>query len=223
MTSPRFLYTQARLQARNAERLSRAAWDRLAGSHGVERFLEAASVTPLARFVHSVTHDTDAGKVEQLLLTAYAAHTDEVADWVPPDWSNAVRFVRWLPLLERLESGAAGADWIAASPVPAGPGASREWFRQFRGLCPRPGELDPLSTVVRDHLKEMRDTSVEQNGWTLRAKLSITLERLLRRRPATPVAVFAHLGLTLLELERLRAELLLRTSIAPAWRQVAWA
>lgn len=229
MTSPRFAYAQARLQARHAERVPPAVWLRLDTSQSVEHFLEAARGTALSRWIRLLDRTPDAHAVEAALELEFRSHVDEVANWVDSPWNRSVRWLRWLPLLERLE---ARADDASLQELVAEDGASElldgnasdQWYRQFRALAPRSGKsLSSIVDLVARHVSAMREASPEQNAWLLRAELARELERLFRQQPATPVAVFSHLGLTLLELERLRGAILLRLLLPRARTEVKWA
>lgn len=229
MTSPRFAYAQARLQARHAERVPAAVWIRLDTSQSVEHFLEATRGTALSRWIRLLDRTPDAHAVEAALELEFRVHVDEVADWVDSPWNRSVRWMRWLPLLERLDAqpdDESLRQLVAeddASTLFDG-NASDCWYRQFRALAPRGGKsLTSIVELVARHVSAMREASAEQNAWLLRAELARDLERMFRRQPATPVAVFSHLGLTLLELERLRGAILLRLLLPRARTEVKWA
>lgn len=230
MTSSRFAYAQARLQARHAERVPAKVWIRLETSQSVEHFLQAARGTSLSRWIRLLDREPDARAVEAALELQFRAHVDEVANWVDEPWAQSVRWTRWLPLLERLEARpldeqvARMVTESDALPLLAAD-ESGYWYRRFRALWPRAGAkaLDELVELVARHLSAMREASSEQNGSALRAELARELERRFRRQPATPVAVFSHLGLTLLELERLRGSILLRLLLPRARSDLTWA
>jgi hypothetical protein len=230
MTSSRFAYAQARLQARHAERVLPQLWVRLETSQSVEHFLQAARGTALSRWIRLLDREPDARAVEAALELEFRAHVDEVADWVEEPWARSVRWTRWLPLLERLE--ARPVDERAARLVTEGDAlplldgdAGGYWYRHFRSLWPRAGAktLEEVVELVARHLSAMKEARSEDSGPALRAELARELERLFRRQPATPVAVFCHLGLTLLELERLRGAILLRLLLPRARSALAWA
>jgi hypothetical protein len=229
LTSPRFAYAQARLQARHAERVPAKVWIRLETSQSVEHFLQAARGTSLLRWIRLLDREPDARSVEATLELEFRAHVDEVADWVDEPWAPSVRWTRWLPLLERLEARPLD-ERIArlvkesdALPLLDGD-ASGYWYEHFRALCPKGGAkaVEPVVELVTRHLSAMSGAT-EANGSALRAELGRGLERCFRHQPATPAAVFSHLGLTLLELERLRGAILLRLLLPRRRSDVAWA
>ncbi len=217
MTSPRFAYAQARLQARHAERLAPSAWVRLETSQSAQHFLQAVRDTPLGRWVGALDRDSDARAVEAALQLSFHEHVDEVADWIEDPWAPSVRWMRWFPLLQRC--AAQPADEQVARWAAEGDGeslldadAGRTWLSHFRSLCPRFGVqgIEALVERVQRHLAKMAEARPEEKSAALRAEIGRDLERRFRQQPATPVAVFSHLGLTLLELERLRGALVVR-------------
>jgi hypothetical protein len=205
VTSPRFAYAQARLGARHAERVSPATWLRLETHRSAESFLEAARATPLARWLGRVDRNPDPHAVEAALELEFANHVEEVADWIDDPWARSVRWLRWLPLLERDDR-------------------HLDWYEHFRSLWPRTGRqgLEALCGLVTRHLAAMATAASAEDGPMLRAELARDLAREFRRQPASPVALVSHLGLTLLDLERLRGGILVRLLFSDS-RRAAWA
>lgn len=222
MTDPRFAFAQARMQARHANRPGGEDWRRLAASQGVEPLLDAARGTSLEQWVRSVPRNADARSVEAELVAAFRAHVDEVAGWVPDRWASAVRWIQWLPLLPRLESSSSAEIESGLIAPLFGAGAARAWLERWLELSPRRDELAPLIDAGRSHLRAMAELRDQESGWPLRLALAKELERVLRRRAVSPAAVFAFLGLGLLEVERLRAAIIVRAAMGPEWRESAW-
>jgi hypothetical protein len=109
---------------------------------------------------------------------------------------------------------ALAAAW--ALPQTIGDAWLAEWKRRLPHAIGDAG--DALPQVVRalvDHRTAFAGAAQGQ-GWLLRAALSARLSLLLRRAGAEPAAVFIHLALCALDLERLRAELLRRV-LFPHW------
>lgn len=143
-----------------------------------------------------------------------------------------------LPAVDALLKGA-GAAWIAQDPVladladadrraaaftksqlaPLLPAESREakigarWSMHWRALWPagtRDKGLDRFVATVATHYDLLARASERQSSAPYRRDLAQKLTRLFRRHGASPVAVFAHLALVALELERLRGNLVRR-------------
>lgn len=92
------------------------------------------------------------------------------------------------------------------------------WLDAWRALWPPCGDedcaaLEQLVAVVARHLRRFAAAAPEDAA-ALRADLQARLLTLLRRHPARPVALFAALALHALDLERLRAEFVLRALFA---------
>jgi hypothetical protein len=115
------------------------------------------------------------------------------------------------------------AQRIAAlekSPLAAlAPGAKRantlatRWYVHWRSLWPRGAQaaaLDELATIVRGHVELLARAAARETSAPYRRALARKLTRLFRRHSASPLAVFAHLALVALDLERLRGNLVRR-------------
>lgn len=214
MTSPRLAYAQARMAARHADRADAALWASLGASRSAAHWLAAARATPLARWVQHLDRDPDTGDVEAALELAFAGHVDEVSVWVGEPWAAAVRATRALPLLEQHDAEE--------------PGAAAHWYATFRGSWPRAPSpfvrgVEEVVQLVAQHRRRMRDADVRDSGRELRDELGRQLERGFRRFAVTPAAALCHLGLTWLEIERLRGELLVRLVLPGAGSDVPWA
>lgn len=104
--------------------------------------------------------------------------------------------------------------------------AREGWLERWRELLPRRlgggvAELREMAERVAAHVDRMAG-SRELDGWEARAGLERDLARAFRWRAMRPVAVWAHLGLTALELERLRGALLRRRLFPDVRSEVAW-
>lgn len=76
-------------------------------------------------------------------------------------------------------------------------GADRQW-------------LEKLAALVRIHVRRLARAGVEESSGPYRRELAHALTRMFRRCSGTPVAVFCHLALVALDLERLRGCLVSR-------------
>ncbi|MFW5924942.1 MAG: hypothetical protein ACOC9O_02835 [Myxococcota bacterium] len=120
--------------------------------------------------------------------------------------------------------------------VPSGPGGGEPGDREpravfletWRGLLPAlpsggRAEALALAGEVEAHLEEMEAVEDRVDGWNLRVKLEVDLARRVRRQSARPVAVFAHLLLFALEIERLRGALVRRALFPHVPADPSWA
>lgn len=118
-TSCRFAYVQARVQARFAALPSAEEWQRLAASRSLAAFLEDARNGPLRPWIKSFSGQSTSQDVEVGTRGSFHEAIEEVADWVPEPWREAVRWTRWLsllPLWDHLARGEAPPDWLARDP-----------------------------------------------------------------------------------------------------------
>jgi hypothetical protein len=223
MSGARLAYAQARMQARHAERPSPLQWAQLSTSRTAEHFLHAVNESSLARWTRLLDRAADARAVEDALALEFRAHTDEVAEWIGLPWDRAVRWLRWIPLLVRLEASEERAARVArdggASEL-VDPDARAMWYARFRALWPRSSaSIEELEELVARELERRRS---ERETAGARAELARELERRFRRHAGTPAAAFAHLALTLLELERLRGAVLVRLLLTEERSAAAW-
>lgn len=118
-TSCRFAYVQARVQARFAALPSAEEWQRLAASRSLAAFLEDARNGPLRPWIKAFSGQSTSQDVEAGTRASFHEAIEEVADWVPEPWREAVRWTRWLsllPLWDHLARGEAPPDWLARDP-----------------------------------------------------------------------------------------------------------
>lgn len=116
-----------------------------------------------------------------------------------------------------LFGGATGIGTAPADPARVAQGWCAAWRARWPGgeRPPAPGpigssearDLDALRGRLEAHLLAFRGADPAL-AWALRRALRERLRLLFHRRPRAPVGVFVYLALALLDLERLRAELL---------------
>jgi hypothetical protein len=100
------------------------------------------------------------------------------------------------------------------------PSLVRRWAAHWRSLWPRLGKadvgaLEELAALVAAQNAQLALAMPPATSPPHRFELMIDLTRLFRRHGATPIAVFSHLALTALDLERLRGGLVRRALFAP--------
>ena len=229
-------YAYARLCARYGQRPDAAAWHPIEHARTLRGVLDAARATPLERDVAGLADAADAHAVEALLRRRFRALVAEVAAWMPVRWRAALRWCAVLPDLPMLGYAARGGDrprWMRDDPwyrdvVDGAPGTSSPfaplaaawtapdalgdaWYREYRSRVPDgdAGPLDAIEGAIRRHLAAFRDPGLA-DGTALRRRLEGELATLFRRASLSPAAAFAFVALALLDLERLRGELLRR-------------
>jgi hypothetical protein len=116
--------------------------------------------------------------------------------------------------LDRERLGRAGAGLLL---VPGGDPASAwlgEWRRRWpAGDSASLQNLQAFQTLLARHLADFRHAGRDA-AWELRRRLRAQLGLLFHRRLLEPAAAFIYLALVLLDLERLRAELVARALFA---------
>jgi len=229
-------YAHARLAARYGKRPGAAQWHRIEHARTLGALLEAVRGTAFGDLVTALSVDDDAHAVEALLRRRWRALVGEVASWVPQRWQAAVRWCAVLPDLPVLAHAArAGARprWIEEDPLyrdvaAGGPAAASPfaplasawtapealgaaWHREFRRRVAAGdgGPLPAIERAVLTHLAAFRGTDLD-DGTPLRRRLEEVLAVLFRRAALTPAEAFAFLAIALIDLERLRGELLRR-------------
>ena len=115
------------------------------------------------------------------------------------------------------------APLVAAAATEASLAA--RWYDHWRALWPsRAAEtrrLNAFAEVIRHHAERLAMAGPQESSAPHRQDLASRLARMFRRNGASPVAVFCHLALVALELERLRGGLSRRRLFEPGHRQEA--
>jgi hypothetical protein len=137
-----------------------------------------------------------------------------MTDRYPPSWVRHDPRLRRFASLQHRERLDALRRSVWAPLVGAyqnGQDLATAWAERWRSLWPAKGDaqgLDALAASVAQHRWAMG--LAETAGGSARGALGERAERLFRRYPRRPVAVFCHLLLVGLDLERLRGELVRR-------------
>jgi len=154
-----------------------------------------------------------------LPVLQHLAQGGEALAWMhdDPDY----RALAAVPLAQRRDALVPGPFAALARAWPAPESLARAWHAEWlRRLPQRPavgdGMLARLAAAVQAHAAAFAGPGAAGQGWLLRRALQARLRLLLRRAGGGPALAFIHLGLTALELERLRAELLGRAWFARA-------
>jgi len=144
----------------------------------------------------------------------------EVPDWVRQDTMLAA-------FTERSRDATANKPPLNALL----PGAAREatlaerWYVQWRALWPRRARdrraLMGLGEAVKGHIARLDLAGPQDASAAYRRALAQGATRMFRRHGGSPVAVFCHLALVALDLERLRGGLARRALFVPAKEEAA--
>ena len=234
-------FAQARIGARWGEQPRDATWRRIEATRDLAGVLQIARTDPaLARWVDGIGNDTPLHALERTLRRHGRERVAEVSGWMPAAWQHAVAWCALLPdlpALQHLARGEAAPAWMAddvvLSPCLEGrpPHDARlrllasahgdpasllaRWRQRWLALLPRePGrtrierELVPL---IEGHAAAFASPRTV-DGPAARDALRSRLVLLLRRAVSEPAVAFVYLATQLLELERLRGELVQRAA-----------
>lgn len=193
-------HVHARMSSHAVERLLRDAWRGYVA--------EVAGWAPALwrEAVLWLTYFPDLPVIEAVAL-------DQAPEWVAQD-----------PVLARLaedrlhpRSTAARADALSAL-VSAGTSDSSlaaRWFAHWRSLLARHRTADEralfdLAALISSYVAQLDRAAIQEVSAPYRRDLVGRLVRMFRRHSGAPAAVFCHLALVALNLERLRGELMRR-------------
>ena len=112
-------FAQARLQARHAQRLSAAAWQRLETTREFAALLESARSSALHPWLAGITPASTSHQIEAVLRAHWRALVAEVAGWMPAAWQASVAWCASLPdlpLLQHLARGGEPSAWMHDDP-----------------------------------------------------------------------------------------------------------
>lgn len=225
-------YAQARMQSRYGARADEALWLRLGGQTSLDGYLGAARTTPLARWLRGIGDGADFHGIEPALRQCWRETVAELARWMPREWQPAVRWCATLidlPAMAWLAAGGEPPRWMEKDPVLVAlradglPTGRAEWRAAWRQCWPAnasgdggDGEaLEGLAAAVEAHLVRFARLSAAEAP-AARRELGGEAAHWFRRLSFRPPAAFVYLLLVALELERLRAELVLRAFNAEA-------
>lgn len=115
-----FAYAQVRQQARLGTTLASAELARLRAARDLPSLLQAARSMPFARHVERLAPAMSVHDLERRLRDEWRADVHEVARWQPATWRDAIEWLRWLaylPLLQKLARGGRAPPWSRSDPV----------------------------------------------------------------------------------------------------------
>lgn len=213
------------MQARHGVRLTEADWKSLESAQSMAVYLERARVTPLKRFLGKIDPKLAPAAIERTLRQEAEAYAGEVASWLSPRWRPAFAWLGILPHLPLLGAGdreppTADISPLLAPGIAGAPTVAAGWYRHWQTLWPEGGDsaaaLSRFAAAAGRLLSAADPVAGGANSPAGRYAIRAFLNRAFRGQPSSPVAVVAHLGLTFLDLERLRGGLLRRQLFGPA-------
>jgi hypothetical protein len=116
----RFAYSQARLQARYGARPSGADWSLVAATADLGALMQVLRGSSLGRWTARLGDRPRVHEIERRLREQWLRDVDEVAGWQPAPWRDGVRWLRWivyLPALQKLARGGRPPNWTRVDPV----------------------------------------------------------------------------------------------------------
>jgi hypothetical protein len=243
---PSWSYVQARLQARHGERLTEDAWRALEAARSPDHFIDRWRTTALRRFSERLNAGMSSHAIERALRNGWRDYVAEVASWCPPGCRPAILWCAPLPDLPSFAALLRGEAprWVQEDAVLAAffelaqgatmksplaallPGPEREptltgrWYAHWRSLWPLGARecrtLTALADTVKAHVARLDLAGPQDTSAAYRRAFAQAASRMFRRHGASPIAVFCHLALVALDLERLRGGLVRRALFAPA-------
>ncbi len=224
-TGAGFNYVQARIQARHGARPDDADWSRLESCESPHAYLEAARSGVFTDWAEGLSSDQGLHELEAALRACWRQYLARVAAWCPDSWQPAIDWcgeLTGLPLAAHLARGGAAAAWMddaaADAQTPAG---IDEWRTAWHERMPSADRrslagIAAVETAVGDWIEANRDAGQDspRHAAGLRGRLERRATTIFRRHALEPGAVFAHLVLTGLDLQRFRGGLLRRQAFA---------
>lgn len=199
MSAAAFAYVQARLQADHGRLFGGHRWQPIEASRTLAQYLALVRQGPWADWLEGLDAQSDADRIERALSDRWHRRVADVARWLPRRWQDAVlAFGRLLDLPRADDPAQAAVRWLAAWP----------------GLLPvdavRAARLRRPAEILLPRLTG----SAEGRGSEIPSE-RVALRRTFRRHATAAEAVFAHLALVALELERLRGGAVRRALLPP--------
>jgi len=141
----------------------------------------------------------------------------EAPEWIEQDPAFA-ELVKADPRKRNVSPAISPLDALLASNRQEKTLAAR-WYTHWRSLWPRRQAgnralLDLIATI-KAHVEWLDRAGLLEVSASYRRDLALKLTRMFRRHGGSPAAVFCHLGLVALDLERLRGDLIRRRLFEP--------
>jgi len=213
-------YAQARIQARFGARPRPELWTALDAAPDLRAYLDAVRGTPLRAWTAGIEPGADLHRIDSALRARFEGHIGEVARWLPQEWRPAVLWLLRLfdlPAIQYMSAGEAPEfvrsrrkETGAARPGDVRAAFVEEWARRWPARDAESSRgMGRILAAVSSHVERFARTEV-RGAWRERAALERELRGLFRKSALRPDTAFCHLALVALDLERLRAALVLR-------------
>lgn len=114
-----FAYVQTRLQTRHGDRPDERTWQQLETFKELAGFLQNARRTVLRSWVLGMHDHDEYHTLETSLINQYRLYINEVANWQPQPWKQAVYWIKQLPDLPALQyllTGNTALTWMLDDP-----------------------------------------------------------------------------------------------------------
>lgn len=142
----------------------------------------------------------------------------EAPEWVRQD-PRLAEFAKLVRAERNVASAKSPLETLAASDDPEKTLAGR-WYAHWRSLWPprsaSASALVEIAATIDVHVERLDRAGPQETSAPYRRELALKLTRTFRRHGASSAAVFCHLGLVALDLERLRGDLIRRRLFEPA-------
>lgn len=220
--SPRWGYVQARAQARYAVLADAALWRQLEPARDLASYLAEARGTVLGPWLMGLTPASEPAEIEQLLAERLVGLIQDSAGWLDVSWGPGLEWIRLLVRLPEIEAArregrgiVEGAERLLDHFAQGETTLKQAWCAGWRERIPPLSRraaraMDDLAATLFDHSERFPQLEV-RDAWRERAQLDHRLRWLFRRATLQPAVVFCLLALVALQLERLRAALLMRS------------
>jgi len=239
-------YASARVHARYGLRLDESAWRRIEATRYLGQYLEVVRGSALAPWVANIDVAREPHAIERALRGEWRAYVRAVASWHPREWQPWLRWWSWLPvlpLIARLARPEAVPAWMLADPLcgplAVGSPSERATALESTPLAPLALAVRAAATSIGSLWRQQAERLVPRAEPQTRQQLGIlmrllapgvdppptqsapSLLRLFRAAGESVVASGCHLTLLLLDVERLRGGLVLRTLFYPSSAEAA--
>jgi hypothetical protein len=145
-----------------------------------------------------------------------------------PAWTDQDPAFAALAKTDQTAHSVAPANLPLAALVAAGPREetlAARWYAHWRALWPSHPAAAPalleIAAAIKAHVARLDRAGLHETSAPCRRELATALTRLFRRHGGAPAALFCHLALVALDLERLRGGLVRRRLFAPDARDAA--
>ena len=181
-------------------------WQLVESQRDLANFLQSARQTHLKNWVMGLQATDNHHLLELSLLKLYRDYINGIATWVPRSWRKSVEWsasLTYLPALQHLLSGNTVQEWMVQEPL----------LKQFAVT-----HLEQRTNAFLQSEYAPLLHAWQAGAWRHRQQLAHKLTMLFRKYSYEPVAVFIHLLLIAVDIERLRGGIMQRC-LFPGYRE----